>query len=386
MRRSLGSVNVIVVLLIGSLLVAALYFFRPKPKARPPQPNKPVAVSVINAQPSQYQAYVYTQGTVTPSREINLVAEVSGRTIAVADEFANGSFFKKGDVLVRLDDRDHRYQLVDANAQITIAEKELALEKGSARQAKREWRDLGSEEANALSLREPQVKAAQAQVLSAIARRDQVLLDIERTSINAPFSGRIQETQVDLGQYVTAGSTVAKIYDDAYAEVRLPLTNKQIALIGLPLDTSLDSTISPQVELSATIGGKVHTWPVKLSRTEASVDSRTRFYFGVAEIPEPFNIEKYSSPLVIGLFVEAKITAQSFNDAISIPEAGVSEQQFIYVVGDENKLQKRRIAIIGKENGKVWLQGDFSKDERVVISDVRVLLDGAEVSPKLIEQ
>ncbi len=385
MNRHLGSVKVIVLLVVGALLVAALYVFRPTPAVRPQQENRPAAVSVVSVEPTTYQSYVYTQGTVTPSREINLVTEVAGRITQVADNFANGSFFKVDDVLVGLDDRDYQYQLINANADIVVAERELALEKGRARQAKREWRDLGSKEANALSLREPQVKAAQAQVSSAVARRNQVLLNIERAKITAPFNGRIQQTQVNVGQYVTAGSTIARIYDDAYAEIRLPLTNKQIAQIGLSLGVAIDPAVAPRVELSANLAGKLQTWAVNLRRTEASVDTRTRFYFAVAEIPEPFNTERYAYPLVMGLFVEAKITGRAFKQVISVPEKSIIANQFIYIV-DNKALQKRGITIVGKGNGKVWVQGDFKKGEQVVVSDVRVLQEGLNVSPNLIKE
>jgi RND family efflux transporter MFP subunit len=373
MNRQSGSTKIIIILVVGSLFAAGLYWFRPKPKTRPPTDAKPPIVSVISVQPQAQQIYVSTQGTVMPSREISLVAEVSGRVVSASEHFVNGGFFNEKDTMITLDSRDYEYRLAEAVAQVAGAERELALEKGQARQAKREWRDLGSEEANALSLRIPQVKAAEAQLLSAIAQRNQAQLNVERASIRAPFRGRVQTTNANVGQYVTAGTVIASIYDDALAEVRLPLTDKQLALIGLPLGVTLPENQKKAVTLSATLAGKTYQWPAKITRTEASVDATTRLYFAVAEIPEPFDTHRYQAPLITGLFVEAKVSGITFTDVVSIPESAILKNRFVYIVDNNNRLQQRDIHILANHKNAVWITGDIKKDEKLVISDPKVL-------------
>ena len=227
MNRQLGSVKSTIIFLVGGLIAVVLYWFRPQAETQVvPAPPRPV-VSVLEAKLQSHQLVVTSQGSVIPSRSINLVAEVSGRVISVSKDFVDGGFFEKNEVLVKLDDRDYQYQLINANAEIARARREKALEKGQARRAKRQWRDLGSQEANDLSLRRPQVKAAEAQLAAAIAQREQIKLDLQRTNIHSLFSGRVQKSHVDVGQYVTPGTVVAQVYDSALAEVRLPLTDQQ---------------------------------------------------------------------------------------------------------------------------------------------------------------
>jgi RND family efflux transporter MFP subunit len=373
MNRQSGSIKIIIILVVGSLLAAGLYWFRPKPKTRPPTEAKPPIVLVMSVQPQAQQVYVSTQGTVMPSREISLVAEVSGRVVSASEDFVNGGFFNEKDTMVALDSRDYQYRLAEAVAQVASAERELALEKGQARQAKREWRDLGSDEANALSLRVPQVKAAEAQLLSAIAQRNQAQLNVERATIRAPFRGRIQATNVNVGQYVTAGTVIASIYDDALAEVRLPLTDKQLALMGLPLGVILHESQKKTVTLSATMAGKEFEWPAKITRTEASVDATTRLYFAVAEIPEPFDASRYQAPLISGLFVEATVSGITFDDVVSVPESAIFKDRFVYIVDDKNRLQQREIQMLANHDNAVWITGNIKQDEQLVISDPKVL-------------
>lgn len=385
MKRQSGAFSVLIILVVGVLIASAIYWFRPQPKTRPAIIPKPPLVSAIRAAPSPYQVTVSTQGTVMPSRQIDLVAEVSGRVLAVNERFANGTFFSENDSLVRLDDRDYRYRAVEASAQVATAERELALERGQARQAKREWRDLGSKEANALSLRQPQVKAAKAQLASAVAQQQQSELNVQRTNIRAPFSGRIQTTHVNVGQYVAAGTVVATVYDSTLAEVRLPLTDRQLALINLPLGATLESNQQVDVVLSASLAGKHYQWPAKLVRTEASVDTRTRFYFGVVEIPQPFDSERYQAPLIVGLFVEASISGRRFDHVLQLPEKSVIDNQFVFTVDDDDTLQRRNVSVVSKANGVAWVRSDILADERIVVSDPNVLQNQTVVTVKLLD-
>ena len=223
------------ILVVGLLVVALVVALRPTSEPLPAQEKLPAEVAVIAVDPRPQALSVRTQGTVAPRREIDLVAQVAGNIQAAAANFVDGGFFAGGEALVKIDDRDYQFALVRADARVKEAEQALATERGRARQAEREWRDLGNSEANALFLRKPQLAAAEAALASARAERDQARLDFARTSISVPFAGRVRETYVDLGQYVSPGTRIAKVYDTSVAEIRLPLTDRQAALVDLPL-------------------------------------------------------------------------------------------------------------------------------------------------------
>jgi len=110
--------------------------------------------------PSAIKMTVTSQGTVAPKREIDLVSQVSGKVVAVADNYANGGFFQGNEMLVQIEPADYEFAVTRAKAQEARAEEQVALEQGRSRQAKREWRDLGDKTANKLFLRQPQLNAA----------------------------------------------------------------------------------------------------------------------------------------------------------------------------------------------------------------------------------
>ena len=231
----------IAALLTGSgLLVSGLVLTgKPAPVANvPPEPLRPV-VSVLRAQPSEISLAVNTQGTVEARRRINLVAEVAGKVSTVSERFEEGAFFDQGDVLLQLEQADYEFAIARAQSQVAAAEQRLAEERGRNRQAKREWRELGTVEANALFLRQPQMKAAEAALKASVADLSAAQLALSRTEIRAPFSGRIESKRADLGQYIAPGAAVAEIYATDIVDVALPLNDSQLAALKLPMNANV---------------------------------------------------------------------------------------------------------------------------------------------------
>lgn len=380
MSRQCGRASVIVILLVGVSTVVGIWLLRPKPALRPEAAVTLPVVDALVAQFQVYQASIKTQGSVEPYRQIDLVAEVSGRVVSVDDRFVEGAAVNQGDVLLTLDDRDYRYTLSNAESQVATAARELALERGLARQARREWRDLGSAEANALSLRKPQVKAAEAALLAAKAERDRALLDIQRTKIQVPFAnGHVVQKGVEIGQFVPVGTVLGTIYDASRAEVRLPLNSQQLNLADFYPGDVIDKTSAPRVLLSADIGGQRHQWLASLERVGSTIDRETRFYHVVASIKEPLNRALHDQALLFGLFVEAEIEGRSFDNVVRLPKKALQGKQ-LFIVNAQGELNVREVAIIQREHDVVWAKLAMNADEKIVVSDPRVLRAGMKVS------
>jgi RND family efflux transporter MFP subunit len=378
-----GSIGVFLIVVIGVAIMAGIWFFKPKSAIRPKIEAKPPIVDVVQARPSQYRAMIISQGTVTPKRQINLVSEVAGRVVDVSASFEEGYLFKAGEALLRLDDRDYRLAVVIADTQIAVAERELALEQGQVRQAKRTWRDLGSKEANSLVLREPQLNAAKAGLRAARAERSRALLNVERTTISAPFDGRIEVKSVALGEFVSAGTSLAVVYGSEAVEIRLPLNNQQLALAGftpgkqIANEPLIDEI--PSVLLSATIGDNLSHWPATSLRMDVDIDSMTRFYHLIAEITNPFDTDEFEQPLLVGLFLQAEIRGKLHENVIQLPKKALIDDEHIFVVNSENKLSLRTINIIDRQKNTVAVTSDIKAGEFIVVSDPRVLKQGLTV-------
>ena len=170
-----------------------------------------------------------------PRTQSELVPEVAGRVIEVSPSLVSGGFFEKDDVLLRLDPRDYELAIVRTRAAIAQAELRLATERQEAALAQNEWELLGNGRPTPLAMREPQIAEALAALASAQATLEQAGYNLERTVLRAPYAGRVRQERVDVGQYVVPGASVATLYAIDVAEVRLPIADKELAYVNLPL-------------------------------------------------------------------------------------------------------------------------------------------------------
>jgi len=364
-----------IVIVAGAAAIGLTLGLAPKPEEKVAEAAVPPVADVLYAEPGRQTLLVPSQGTVRARHEIEVVARVGGVIESVNDAFVPGGFFTEGEALVQIEAADYEHQLVRAESELANAESTLAQEQGRAKQAKREWRDLGSEAANALFLRKPQLSAAEADAAAARADRDQAKLDLARTRVTAPFAGRVVETFVDLGQYVTPGTSLAKIHSTGIAEVRLPLTDHQLSLLDLPLGQSIDN--GPAVRLKARIAGREREWRGEIVRTEASIDPNSRFVYAVAQVRDPYRGE---APLVNGLFVEADIAGRTFDNIARLPRQALHEGDHLLVLDAENKLRFREVELLQAVDEDVWVRGDIAPGERVIVSSLGYSREGMAIT------
>ncbi len=369
----------IVVLAVGLTLIAAVWLLQPRPSPEPEQEAPPPRVEVVPAQPRTLALPVHTQGTVAPRRQIELVSQVGGQIVEVAPNFAVGGAFTTGDWLLQVDPRDYQHALARAQARVRDAEMALASERGVARQAQREWRDLGNEDANALFLRKPQLAAAEANLEAAQAELAQAQLELERTRITAPFTGRVREKLVDLGQHIAPGTPVARIFDSTSVEIRLPLTDQQALLLDLPLPGAASPSL-PAVTVSALIGGERHFWQGHISRTEAALDPQSRQFFALAEVQEPYNLTLHSAPLLVGTFVDAEIQGRPIEQVVELPRTTVFRRNLVYTLNDALSVQQKSVRILHRDEQRIWVQGDLAEGELVVLDRQNFLQPGVTVT------
>ena len=372
-------------MLLGIAVSWAVLVGKPIPKPVEPSPSSPPVVQVLAAEPVNLALTVTTQGSIQPRREINIVSQVGGLVEAVDEHFADGGFFDTGIELVKVEDADYQFALVRAQARVADAAQIVAQEKGRGRQAQREWRDLGNEEANQLFLRKPQLAGVKAALRAAEADLDEARLNLRRTSIKAPFNGRVSEKFVDLGQYITPGTAVARVYDTDVVEVRLPLTGRQVALLELPLNYQDHSVQGggASVSLRARFANREWEWSGNVVRTDASIDVDSRVVYAVVEVEKPFvrDVSSGRPPLSIGLFVEAEIQGRELRQVVALPRNALRNDGTVLLVDAQDRLQPRDVIVLKSNPREVWVQG-IAVIERVAVSGPALAVAGMVVTVK----
>ena len=208
-----------------SLAIAILLYLQEEPPRTNEIKQPTMLVDVVRAKVDSAQITVRAQGSVIPRTQTTMISEVAGLIMEVSPVFVAGGFFSKGDVLVRIDDRNYRAEVKRAEAAVAAAQTTINRETGLAEFAREDWeraRKLlnSSKGASDLALRKPQLAEAYAQLEFAKADLEKRLGDLDRTVIRAPYDGLVREKLADLGQFVNAGSPVASTFAVDVAEIR----------------------------------------------------------------------------------------------------------------------------------------------------------------------
>lgn len=317
------------------------------------------------------QLRVKTQGEARPQTEIDLVPEIGGKIVYVSPNFIEGGIIKKGEVLLRIEDADYKVSVIRAQAQVAQAEQSVIREKAEGEIAKQDYQELGIGKASPLALRLPQQAQALASLQAAEAELASANLQLKRTEVRAPFTGRVKTKNSDIGQFVSPGRTLGRIFSTSIVEVRLPLSDSDLSKIDLPIAYVAKNRASAiDVELNAIIAGKRRYWSGKIMRTASTYDTQTRALFAIAEVVDPYGsgASENGYPLAPGLFVDAEISGKIYQEIIVLPRDGLRPDNEVYVVDDKGKADIRKVKVLDSDSERALLLGGVDEGELVVLS------------------
>lgn len=377
----------ILIVALGGMAAALLVNSRDPVETRPAPPTAPL-VSVLSVETSDQSLVVTAQGSVLPPTEATLGAQVAGEVVATAETFVAGGFFRRGDVLVRLDRRDYELAIESAKSEVAQVELQLAQERAEARLAADEWAELGSGgEPDPLVVRIPQIARLEAAKRAAEARVKRAELDLERTVVRAPYEGRVRRVDVGRGQFVSPGTPLATIHPTEHAEVRLPVIDQQLAFLDLDLARRYRYGKGPKVTLAANFAGRIERWPATIVRTEGELDPRTRMIHLIARVDDPYSrtpAHAGRAPLPVGLFVDAEIEGRRVEQVFLLPRSAVrleprGERYQVLVVEGDDRLRIRPVSVLRLAEDRALLDGGLEDGDRIITSSLEVVVDGMRV-------
>ena len=370
----------VLVLAAGLGSCAALTAAKPEPEQKDTTP-RPLALHVGKVRSESVILSVNTQGEVRAQTQIDIVPEVSGRIIAVSDSFVEGGSFTLETTLIKIDDANYKLAVTRAEARVAEAHVTLEQELADARIKQKQWKDWVKEgEPTPLALNKPQVARAQANLRAAEADLAEANLNLERTNIRLPFNGRVLERMIGLGQFVSTGTPLGRVFATDIVEIRLPLTDLQLAELNLPVGFVSGSGPAPKVTFRATLGNKEISWDGEIDRTLASIDQQTRLVHAIAQVRDPYSYTD-KPPLAVGMFVSAEIEGIRSQNAMVMPRAALRDADKVFVIDAENKLRIRKVEVLSTSVENVYVASGVAEGEQVVTSTVRSAIEGMDVEP-----
>lgn len=376
-----------IIILVAGVVIAWLLVINSPRAQREAIVSKPPLVQTVRVIPESVRIPVYSQGTVRPRTSTNLSAEVTGRIIETSSRFANGAFFRKGDVLLRINPSDYELAITKAEALVASARQQLARAEAEYKQKLEEYKGIDPAKITDYALRKPQYEEAKASLKSAIADLDLARVQLQRCTIQAPFDGRVVEKKADLGQYVTPGMMLAQVYATDVAEVRLPLSQSQINLLDLPSSVANGHNNKKAIEptwakLKGQVGGHDYTWESQIVRKEAVIDERNRLQYVVAQVKDPYGLEAKSDTkpeLTTGLFVTAAIDGRLLENIFVLPRQAIHNNNTVWLLDENKRLIINTVEVIYRGEDKVYISKGLDKGDTVIVSPLDAVINGMQL-------
>lgn len=372
-------------IVIGAIVIALiLNQLKPEP-TKAPLPEAALAVNTEIVFSTDVVLDVESQGTVKARTQTQLVSEVTGVVLEVSDQYVVGGVFDAGDILMRLDPTDYEVTLQRAQAQLISRQALLELEKARAAQASKEWEMTGRprSEAPLLAIRQPYLAEAEANILQAKAEVKQAQRKLDRTTIRAPYDGMVSAKNVDVGQYVTVGSRLGETFAIDFAEVRLPLTEKDLSKME-PL-TFQGIPVSDNVILKGSVNGTQAVWNARAVRSEGVVNTTNRSQYLVARVSDPYGLKRSkqinSSPLLIGTFVKAKLEGRLLKNVFKVPRSGLLQGSKVATVDDAQRLRIKAVEISFADDDYYYVTG-LEDGTEIAVSAIGTPIEGLQLQVK----
>lgn len=366
-------------ILIGSVAILGLILStEPEAERSGLAKESAMLVQVETVEKGTFNPTITATGTVQASQEIMLGARVEGEVIYRSPDFVPGGFVDKGEVLMQIDSTDYVNELMQAKSELRQAESDLQLEMGLQEAAQREYSildDTLSETNRALVLRQPQLLASRAQVESAQASVNQAQLNLDRTTVRAPFNAYIMARNVNTGSLVSPGQDLGQLagIDTYWVEASVPLSKLRW------FDFEGDEGGSPVQIRNSTAWAEDEHREGTLFKMMGSLEYDTRMARVLVEVEDPMAIqlEHEGLPkLIIGSFVETKIQGKALEEVSMVHREYIRSNETIWVM-EGDSLDIRDIEIEFQNAEFAYVSLGLEDGDQVITTNLANVTQGA---------
>ncbi len=360
---------------------------KPQVEAQPAR-ERVWPVDIVEATPAEETPEYRAYGAVIAGRELELRPLVDGRITDVSDILEEGGVVRQGETLVTIDPFDfvirvdvRRAELEESRAKLAEIEADLTAERAMLKQdleqvalserdvdrrltlrkkaatsekALDDSRILLSERREAVQGRRQMLErlAARASqqrarigMLEAWLRRDE--MDLERTTIAAPFDAFVADVNVSVGQQVATKDPLARLIDATRLDVRFHLSASEFARL-----LASDQYEDRPVRILWRLGGETREFDGTIERRQSEIDAAS----GGVELYARIKGTGIDGPLRPGAFVEVYIPDQPYPSVVSLPQAALHPDDMVYKVVD-GRLAVQRVRPVVRQQGKVLVAG-----------------------------
>ena len=367
---------------IGILVVAAVIIyviFSSEPTAQTDGATKEMAmlVEVTTVEEGAFTPVFIATGTVEPVEDVVLSPLVGGRVVRRAPAFVPGGFVKEGTILLQIDPSDYRYDLELRKSELQQAQTELEMEMGRQEVAEQDLELIGgdslSNQQRSLVLRKPQLDAAKSRIQSARAAVDQAELNLNRTTITAPFDAHILSQNVTSGSQVTPGDNLGRLVGTEYYWVELTVPVSTLRWLSFPEDENEKGSLVRVRNDSAWPEGEFREG--YLAKQVGALDNETRLARVLVRVPDPLAREKEGPELMIGAFVQVRLEGEEIEGVTRLERDYVRRNKTVWVK-QNGELVIREVDILLEDADYAYITEGLQEGDTVITTNLSTVSNG----------
>lgn len=375
----------LLIVIISAVIAAWLLQSGPKAKLRSKARNA-ILVDVRPVVFGPQSTSISIMGTVKARHEVALKPQLSGEITSVSSKLIPGGRFAENEQLLTIDSSDYLLVVKQLASEVARAEADMQLELGRQRVAEKEYELLGetvSAGEKALMLREPQLASSRALLAGARARLERAQLDLQRTTIRAPFNAVVMSREVNRGTRVSPSTTLTTLVGSDSYWVEAPIPASQLQWIATGQQGKGDGS-AVRVYDTASWGAQRYRIGQVVGLT-AMVEEKGRMAKLLAEIADPLAL--HSPPgeqpqLLIGSYVRLEITGKTLPRAALIERELIHDGDRLWVMDDKDLLDIRPVEIAFRGQDHVLVTGGIDAGERLVTTNLPSPVQGMSLRLK----
>lgn len=388
--RRIGSTVVIyllpLIVITGGVLGAKhLYETGPRAKRRPPE-KQATRVLVKTLTQTSENAIIHVMGTVIASKEVLLQPRVSGEIVKLNTKFVPGGRFEENEFILQIDPQDYELTVEKTRSQIAQAEYELKLEQGQQEIAQHEWNLLGTGDAASeldreLALRKPHLAKARAELTAAKAALQEAQLNLERTTIRAPFNSIVTEENVDIGAQVSPQTRLGTLVGTDEYWVRASVPVDELHWIRFPATRREEG--SPAIVRQQLGNGTGNKWEGQVVRLVGDLEPQGRMARVLISVQNPLHpdvSEANGIPLLIGAYVNVVIEGRRIENVVALPRTALRDGEKVWIMNDQGRLEIRDVAVIYRNRDTILVGSGITAAERLIVSDLPAPVAGMNLT------
>ncbi len=372
----------IAITILGSGAAISVYWFKNKPSTKRGRPTP--RARLVEVKPLARVAekvVIHAMGEVAPSQKAQIECRVAGKIMWINPNVIPGGILAAGDLIARIDQQDYEIALEQKRAELAKVQADEHLEMGKQAVARKEIEFLDQRPPKAdqsLMLRKPQLEKIKASLKDARASVRKAQLDLERTSVYAPFDCIVQSKLLEIGALASVGAPVAAVYGTSQYWIEVLVHQDNLQWIEIPGVNSMQGsrvTISndPAWDGQGRRAGRI-------LKMKPELDSNSRMACLIVQVDDPMDMDKPVQarlPLLAASYVKVAIQGKEMLDVVKIARNDVRDGNRVFLMTKpQNTLAIRKIEIVWSDAESVYTLDDLLEGKLLVTTDIGAPVEG----------